>query len=234
MPSPARPSPWTGAPCRRARPGGAGSGARSAGRRRPPRCESVPFCWRTVPSANSTAARMASASPMAARLARYLFGVGGRDVTCSMRGKDLLSRRAASNLAAAKMDLAGATDEGDEDRITLLQTLCPAGATSSSTGPSCSTTPSSSATSRRPQHVAVVVPGVGDGTNLCDDWIPDAMNLYEASTVDRRRPVEGLRQPGRRPGRGGGIDRVQRGPGDGRPRPDRVRRLARPWSPSSR
>ena len=24
------------------------------------------------------------------------------------------------------------------------------------------------------RHVAVVVPGVGDGTNLCDDWIPDA------------------------------------------------------------
>ena len=33
----------------------------------------------------------------------------GRGVTCSMRGKELLSRRAASNLAAAKMDLAGAT-----------------------------------------------------------------------------------------------------------------------------
>jgi pimeloyl-ACP methyl ester carboxylesterase len=31
-------------------------------------------------------------------------------------------------------------------------------------------------------HVTVVVPGVGDGTNLCEDWIPDARNLYEAST----------------------------------------------------
>jgi hypothetical protein len=31
------------------------------------------------------------------------------------------------------------------------------------------------------EHVAVVVPGVGDGTNLCQDWIPDAINLYEAS-----------------------------------------------------
>jgi pimeloyl-ACP methyl ester carboxylesterase len=30
--------------------------------------------------------------------------------------------------------------------------------------------------------VAVVVPGVGDGTNLCHDWIPDAQNLYEASS----------------------------------------------------
>ena len=27
------------------------------------------------------------------------------------------------------------------------------------------------------------VPGVGDGTNLCDDWIPGARNLYEESTA---------------------------------------------------
>ena len=44
-----------------------------------------------------------------------------------MRGKELLSRRAASNLAAAKMDLAGATVDGDEDRITLLETLLSSG-----------------------------------------------------------------------------------------------------------
>jgi hypothetical protein len=45
-----------------------------------------------------------------------------------MRGKELLSRRATSNLAAAKMDLAGATVDGDEDRITLLETLMSSGA----------------------------------------------------------------------------------------------------------
>ena len=28
-------------------------------------------------------------------------------------------------------------------------------------------------------HVAVFVPGVGDGTNLSEDWIPGALNLYE-------------------------------------------------------
>ena len=25
------------------------------------------------------------------------------------------------------------------------------------------------------------MPGVGDGTNLCQDWIPEAQNLYEAA-----------------------------------------------------
>jgi pimeloyl-ACP methyl ester carboxylesterase len=29
--------------------------------------------------------------------------------------------------------------------------------------------------------VAVVVPGVGDGTNMCGDWIPGARNLFEAA-----------------------------------------------------
>ena len=29
--------------------------------------------------------------------------------------------------------------------------------------------------------MALVVPGVGDGTNMCDDWIPGAMNLYAAA-----------------------------------------------------
>jgi pimeloyl-ACP methyl ester carboxylesterase len=31
------------------------------------------------------------------------------------------------------------------------------------------------------RHFAVVVPGVGDGTDLCEDWIPGARNLYEAA-----------------------------------------------------
>ena len=156
-------------------------------------------------------------------------GERGCGVTCSMRGKELLSRRAASNLAAAKMDLAAATADGDADRVTLLRDArCPAAARSWSTDRSCSTTPCCSATSRRREHVAVVVPGVGDGTNLCDDWIPEAREPLRGRRLDGRRPVEGLRQPGRRPGRGRRVDRVQRGPGDRRPRPDRVRRLPRP------
>ena len=140
----------------------------------------------------------------------------------------MLARRAASNLAAVKMDLAGAILEGDADRVTVAADADRQRRRRSfSTGPSSSTTRCSSATSRRREHVAVFVPGVGDGTNLCDDWIPEARNLFEAATLDRRRPVEGLRQPGRHPRRGGGLHRMQRGPVDGRGRPDRVRRMAR-------
>ena len=60
-------------------------------------------------------------------------------------------------------------------------------------------------------HVAVFVPGVGDGSNLCQDWIPDAAQPLSGQHRDRRRPVEGLRQPGRRPGRRGRVDRMRRG-----------------------
>ena len=49
-------------------------------------------------------------------------------------------------------------------------------------------------------HVAVMVPGVGDGSNLCDDWIPDAREPLRRDRVDRGGAVEGLRQPGRHPG----------------------------------
>jgi len=31
------------------------------------------------------------------------------------------------------------------------------------------------------EHVAIVVPGVGDETNLCDDWLPAAANLFHAA-----------------------------------------------------
>ena len=73
------------------------------------------------------------------------------DVTWSMPGKDSLGRRAASNLVAVEMDLAGATAEGDADRVKLLADAAVLGrARSSSTGPSCSTTRCSSATSRPP------------------------------------------------------------------------------------
>ena len=75
-----------------------------------------------------------------------------------------------------------------------------------------------------------MVPGVGDGTNLCDDWIPDARNLYEAAEATAVVLVEGLRQPGRHPRRRRRVHRVQRGPDRGRNLPDRVRvvALARP------
>jgi pimeloyl-ACP methyl ester carboxylesterase len=99
-----------------------------------------------------------------------------------MRGKDVLSRRAASNLAAAKMDLAGATEEGDDDRITLLQTLMSSGADILVYRPQLQHYALLFGDLETAEHVALVVPGVGDGTNLCQDWIPEALNLYEAST----------------------------------------------------
>jgi pimeloyl-ACP methyl ester carboxylesterase len=99
-----------------------------------------------------------------------------------MRGKELLSRRATSNLAAAKMDLAGATVDGDEDRITLLETLLSTGGDILVYRPQLQHYALLFGDLETAEHVAVVVPGVGDGTNLCRDWIPDAVNLYEAST----------------------------------------------------
>ncbi len=99
-----------------------------------------------------------------------------------MRGNELLSRRAISNLAAAKMDLAGATADGDEQRITLLETLLSSGADILVYRPQLQHYALLFGDLQAAEHVAVVVPGLGDGTNLCHDWIPDAINLYEAST----------------------------------------------------
>ena len=44
-----------------------------------------------------------------------------------MPGTDPLLRRAASNLIAVKMDLAGAEADGDTDRVRLLETLLSCG-----------------------------------------------------------------------------------------------------------
>lgn len=99
-----------------------------------------------------------------------------------MPGKELLSRRAASNLAAAKMDLAGATEDGDDDRIMLLQALMSSGGDILVYRPQLQHYALLFGDLETADHVAVVVPGVGDGTNLCQDWIPDAINLFEAST----------------------------------------------------
>ena len=94
-----------------------------------------------------------------------------------------MCRRAAGNLAAAKRDLAGATAEGDEDRIRLLRTLVSAGVDILVYRPQVQHYALLFGDLEAARHVAVVVPGVGGGTNLCQDWIPDARNLYEASTA---------------------------------------------------
>ncbi len=98
-----------------------------------------------------------------------------------MRGKELLTSRAASNLAAVKMDLANATVEGDVDRVTLLQTLLDCGGQLLAYRPQLQHYAVLFGDIDDAQHVAVVVPGVGDGTNLCADWIPGARNLYVAA-----------------------------------------------------
>ncbi len=99
-----------------------------------------------------------------------------------MRGKDLLARRAASNLAAVTMDLAAATADGDAERVALLQTLASCGADILIYRPQLQHYALLFGDLESAAHVAVMVPGVGDGTNLCDDWIPDAHSLYEASS----------------------------------------------------
>jgi Alpha/beta hydrolase len=107
---------------------------------------------------------------------------GGYDVTLCMRGTELLARRAASNLAAVEMDLAAATDEGDAERVALLQALAGAGADILLYRPHLQHYALLFGDLEAARHVAVVVPGVGDGTTLRRDWIPGAQNLFEAAT----------------------------------------------------
>jgi pimeloyl-ACP methyl ester carboxylesterase len=100
-----------------------------------------------------------------------------------MRGNELLARRAANNLAAAEMDLAAATEDDDEDRVTLLETILSSGAEILVYRPQLQHYALLFGDLESAEHVAVFVPGVGDGSNLCEDWIPDARNLYQASTA---------------------------------------------------
>jgi len=90
-----------------------------------------------------------------------------------------MAQRAASNLAAVKMDLAAASTEGDPDRIRLLETLISAGGDILLYRPQLQHYAVLFGDIESAEHVAVIIPGVGDGTNLCDDWIPDAQNLFE-------------------------------------------------------
>ena len=98
-----------------------------------------------------------------------------------MRGKEVLTRRAASNLAAVRMDLANATAEGDATRVALLETLATCGADILVYRPQLQHFVLLFGDIETAQHVAVMVPGVGDGADLCDEWVPGAINLYDAS-----------------------------------------------------
>ncbi len=107
-----------------------------------------------------------------------------------MPGIDALLRRAASNLVAIEMDLAGAEAEGDTDRVRLLRTLVSSGGHILLYRPQLQHYAVLFGDLEGARHVAVMVPGVGDGTNLCDDWLPQAQNLFrEAETTVEAEPT---------------------------------------------
>ena len=76
-----------------------------------------------------------------------------------------------------------ATEDADEEPITLLETLLSCGADILVYRPQLQHYALLFGELEAAEHVAVLVPGVGDGSNLCADWIPDAVNLYEASAA---------------------------------------------------
>ena len=80
----------------------------------------------------------------------------------------------------------------------------------------------------------MVVPGVGDGTNLCDDWIPDARNLYEAVASTAVVLWKGYDNPADVLAAAAGSIECNEDLTYGRRRPDRVRRLRCRSTPSRR
>ena len=92
-----------------------------------------------------------------------------------------MTRRAASNLAAVRMDLASATVEGDSARVALLETLASCGAEILVYRPQLQHYVLLFGDIEAAEHVAVMVPGVGDATDLCNEWVPGALNLHQAS-----------------------------------------------------
>jgi pimeloyl-ACP methyl ester carboxylesterase len=98
-----------------------------------------------------------------------------------MREADLWARRAADNLAAAKLDLAAAQPDHEPDRARLLETLLTCQADILVYRPQQQHYAVGFGEWADSRHVAVVVPGVGDGTNMCSDWIPGARHLFEAA-----------------------------------------------------
>ncbi len=98
-----------------------------------------------------------------------------------MRASDLWARRAADNLAAAKLDLAAASPDHEPDRARLLETLLSCQADILVYRPQEQHYAVGFGEWADSRHVAVVVPGVGDGTNMCSDWIPGARHLFEAA-----------------------------------------------------
>jgi pimeloyl-ACP methyl ester carboxylesterase len=86
-----------------------------------------------------------------------------------------------SNLQAARADLAAALVEGNLVRQRLLQTLVECGGDILLYRPDRDHYAVQFGAFEGTRHVAVVVPGVGDDTNLCQDWVPGAHNLFSAA-----------------------------------------------------
>jgi pimeloyl-ACP methyl ester carboxylesterase len=85
------------------------------------------------------------------------------------------------NLQAAMADLASALAEGNQVRQRLLETLVGCGGDILLYRPDQDHYAVQFGAFERARHVAVVVPGVGDDTNLCQDWVPGAHNLFAAA-----------------------------------------------------
>ena len=98
-----------------------------------------------------------------------------------MRHREVLTRRAASNMAALRMDRTTAMAEGDTARVTLLDTLASCGADILVYRPQLQHYVLLFGDIEKADHVALMIPGVGDGSDLCHGWIPGAMNVFDAS-----------------------------------------------------
>ena len=98
-----------------------------------------------------------------------------------MRETDDWARRVADNLAAAEADLVAAHPDHEPDRTRLLMTLLGCKGDLLVYRPQEQHYAVGFGEFAESRHVAVVVPGVGDGTNMCADWIPGARHLFEAA-----------------------------------------------------
>jgi pimeloyl-ACP methyl ester carboxylesterase len=98
-----------------------------------------------------------------------------------MRAVELWARRASENMAVARRDLAVTHPEVEADRARLLETLVTCQGDILLYRPEEQHYAVGFGEFGGSRHVAVVVPGVGDGTNMASDWIPGARNLFDAA-----------------------------------------------------
>jgi pimeloyl-ACP methyl ester carboxylesterase len=98
-----------------------------------------------------------------------------------MRAAEYWARRASENRVVAQHDLAITHPELEADRARLLQTLLSCQGDILLYRPDRHHYAVGFGDFGGSRHVAVVVPGVGDGTNMCSDWIPGARHLFDAA-----------------------------------------------------